>query len=84
MAHVTFTSRLMYRMNSVSAEYMSYLLRLQRSQPNDHWRATLQNAQTGELLRFANERELLRYLLQLLSSGPANTDQPINLDELEQ
>ena len=79
-AHVTFTSRLIYRIENVSAEYKSYLLRLQRNQVNEHWRASLQNAQTGELLHFANERELLRYLLQVLLPQPTNMDLLTNLD----
>jgi hypothetical protein len=68
----------------VSTEYQSFLLRLQRGHGNDHWRATLQNAQTGELLRFANERELLRYLLQLLSPRSTDADQLTRLDEFDQ
>jgi hypothetical protein len=54
-------------------EYQTYLLRLQRSQDSDQWRATLQNAYTGEVHRFANEREMLRYLLQALAIGPTGS-----------
>jgi hypothetical protein len=65
----------------VSAEYRSFLLRLQRSQPHEHWRATLQNAQSGETLRFATEREMLAYLLQLLTPRSTDADQPPQINE---
>ena len=58
----------------MSTEYQAYLLRLQRSQGSDYWRATLQNAYTGEVVRFANEREMLRYLLEVLAIQPASSD----------
>jgi len=49
---------------------------LQRSQGQTHWRATLENAHTGELLRFANQNEMLRYLMQVLAVElPASDDQ---------
>jgi hypothetical protein len=60
----------------VSTEYQAYLLRLQRSRGSDSWRATLQNADTGELLRFANEREMVRYLLQALAIAPDDPERP--------
>jgi hypothetical protein len=47
--------------------YRAYLLRLQRGEGQPHWRATLQNAQTGELLRFATEQALVNHLLSTLS-----------------
>ena len=47
--------------------YQAYLLRLQRSQSNGRWRSTLQNVQTGEILRFATEREMINHLLAFLS-----------------
>lgn len=55
-------------------KYQAYLLRLQRSQDSDCWRATLQNAYTGEVLRFANERDMVRYLLRALTIGPTRSD----------
>jgi hypothetical protein len=54
----------------MGGEYLAFLLRLQRGQGQPQWRATLQNAQTGETLRFATERELLRYLMQILMTAP--------------
>ena len=65
----------------MSTEYCSYLLRLHRNQANEHWRATLQNAQTGELFRFANERDMLRYLLQVLSPNSTVADSSISIYE---
>ena len=53
-----------------------YLLRLQRKQGSDHWQATLQNVHTGALLRFANEREMLRYLLKSLAVRFVSTEEP--------
>jgi hypothetical protein len=47
--------------------YRAYLLRLQRGEGQPHWRVTLQNAQTGELLRFATEQALVNHLLNTLS-----------------
>lgn len=58
----------------MSTEYQAYLLRLQRSRGSNSWRATLQNADTGELLRFANERDMIRYLLQALAIPPEHSE----------
>ncbi|MCA9963881.1 MAG: hypothetical protein KC423_06555 [Anaerolineales bacterium] len=49
-------------------EYKAFLLRLQRNQGSDHWRVTIQNAHTGEITRFANEYEMLRFLTHLLAN----------------
>ena len=53
----------------MGGDYQAFLLRLQRGQGQAQWRATLQNAQTGEILRFATERELLRYLMEILTAA---------------
>ena len=50
--------------------YQAYLLRLQRSSAQAVWRISLEDAQTGEKLRFGSEKELLRYLWQLLDKAP--------------
>ncbi|MCI0394917.1 MAG: hypothetical protein L0332_24785 [Chloroflexi bacterium] len=55
--------------------YRAYLLRLQRGQGQLHWRVTLQNAHTGEVLKFATERALLNHLLDVLS-----LDLPVDKD----
>ncbi len=47
------------------------MLRLRRSDHADHWRATLENAATGEVLRFANEADLLRHLFFVLGQQRA-------------
>ena len=41
-----------------------------------HWRVTMENAHTGELLRFATERELLRYLMKVLLIEPSGLNKP--------
>ena len=53
----------------MGSEYLAFLLRLQRGQGQTQWRATMQNAQTGEIFRFTTERELLRYLMQVLMTA---------------
>ena len=58
--------------------YQAYLLRLQRGQGQTHWRARLENAQTGEVLYFATEVKLLRYLAQMYAhSSPSLTDDTV-------
>ena len=47
-------------------DYQAYLVRFQRQQDGSHWRATLENAHTQEVIQFASERELLLFLLQRL------------------
>ena len=54
----------------MNSEYQAFLLRLHRSQGQIHWRVTMENAHTGEVLHFATERELLRYLLEVLEVQP--------------
>ena len=54
----------------MNSEYQAFLLRLHRSQGQMHWRVTMENAHTGEVLHFATERELLRYLLEVLQVKP--------------
>lgn len=49
--------------------YLAYLLRLQRCNKTDHWRVTLENAHTGEVLRFATEQELMSFLWQMIGNG---------------
>ena len=65
----------------MSTQYKAFLLRLRRDTDQPHWRATLENAYTGELIRFANQNEMLRYLLQNLvvpssDSGQQNAQEP--------
>ncbi len=48
------------------------MLRLQRSDTADPWRATLENAHTGEVMRFSNETKLLQHLFLKLSQQSSN------------
>lgn len=54
--------------------YRAYLIRFQRGEKQTHWRVTLQNAQTGEVVRFANENQLVRFLLETLKYFPQKPD----------
>lgn len=51
--------------------YRAYLIRLQRSDAQSHWRVTLQNAQTNEVIQFATEGQLISFLLDSLKRVPA-------------
>ena len=55
-------------------QYKAFLLRLQRDEGHSQWRATIENAQTGERLRFANQNQMLRYLLNDLAEPPSVVD----------
>lgn len=59
-------------------QYKAFLLRLQRDESHSQWRATIENAQTGERLRFANQNQMLRYLLNDLAQNPSTDDAPTN------
>ena len=52
-------------------DYYSFLLRLWRTGENDGeiWRATLENAHTGERCGFTSLEELLAYLSQLTTTN---------------
>ena len=64
----------------MKSQYQAYLLRLHRSQNQTHWRVIMENAHTGELLRFATERELLRHLMKLLLVEPTGLNKPTDID----
>ena len=68
----------------MSSQYQAYLLRLRRNEGQIHWRATLENAHTGELFRFANERELLHHLIQLLAIEAPNPDEQPDMNDTSQ
>ena len=63
----------------MNSEYQAYLLRLKRGQKSEHWRATLQNAHTGEQFDFATEREMLIYLWRLLDDQSPADDVDLQL-----
>jgi hypothetical protein len=54
-------------------DYMAYLLRLWRTglEENAAWRASLQDAHTGERIGFACLDELVAYLKQRMAEGKA-------------
>ena len=60
-------------------QYKAFLLRLQRNEGQPQWRATIENAQTGERIRFADQNQMLRYLLKDLEHddrSQKNVNQP--------
>ena len=59
----------------MSAEYQAYLFRFQRNNDESHWRVYVENAETGEVWRFATEWELLRFLMKTLAVTPTIIDQ---------
>ncbi len=62
----------------MTREYSAFLLRLWRNQPNQPWRVTLQNAQTGEQKHFANLERAVAFLAQ---HHPDKQDVPKNIVE---
>jgi hypothetical protein len=56
----------------VDKNYHAYLIRFKRRETQPGWRATLENVHTRETRTFATERELLLYLLQILSEHPGS------------
>jgi len=58
----------------VDKNYHAYLIRFKRREAQSSWCATLEDVHTREILSFATERELLLYLLQILSEPPGSRD----------
>jgi len=56
----------------MNSNYHAFLVRFQRREGNAQWFATLENAHSHEMFRFATTRELCVYLLQMLSEKPAS------------
>ena len=56
--------------------YQAHLLRLQRGAGQPHWRITLQNAHTGELLKFTTEREFIQHMIHILDYEVNSKDPP--------
>lgn len=50
-------------------QYVAFLIRWQDGGSQTRWRATVENAYTGQKLHFSNKSELLRFLWQLLFAG---------------
>ena len=57
-------------------EHKSYLVRFQRGQGQLHWRATLQDVRSEQVIHFESEQELVRMLLLFLSSRLVSEDAP--------
>jgi len=64
----------------MNGSYFAFLVRFQRREGSIQWYATLENAHTQELFRFATARELCVYLLQMLSEKPASSNDHPNTD----
>lgn len=58
----------------MDANYRAYLLRFQREGTQPNWRATLENAHTGETLQFSSEKKLLLYLIRTLRENNAQNE----------
>ena len=71
--HITFGSYTI----GMNGNYLAFLVRFQRREGSSQWYATLENAHTHELFRFATARELFIYLSKILFEEPASqTDHP--------
>jgi len=57
---------------NVDKNYHAYLIRFKRREAQSSWCATLEDVHTRETRTFATERELLVYLLQILSEHPGS------------
>ena len=67
----------------MNAEYKAFLLRLRRSSEQQSWRISLENVHSKEQLYFANERDLLRYLLQVFSNQQSENPSTTGLANLQ-
>jgi hypothetical protein len=48
--------------------YQAYLMRLQRNPDRTGWHASLENVETGEVLRFSSVQNLLAHISEMTSS----------------
>lgn len=62
----------------MSREYSAFLLRLWRNQSDQPWRASLQDAKSGERKHFADLAQLMAYLEQ---HGTTDDEIPANIVE---
>ena len=58
-------------------QHKSFLVRFQRGQGQRHWRATLQDVRSEQVIHFETEQELVRAVLHLLSTQPVEEDTSI-------
>ena len=56
-------------MTHKNENYQSYLLRLQRTSEHSPWRISIQDAHSGEEVRFRSEKELFQYLVEKIQPG---------------
>lgn len=61
----------------MNPHYQSYLIRFHQRAGEAHWRATLEDAASGETLRFATELDLLRYVLRQLAQKGLAPPEPL-------
>jgi hypothetical protein len=59
------------------ADYHACLLRLWRTGVGGPWRASLQLADRGERVGFADLEQLFAYLVQLTKCGPSTAHDPL-------
>jgi hypothetical protein len=55
-------------------DYQAYMIRLQRRKESAGWRVTLENAHTGEILRFRSRLDLMHHLFQLMTNDPETAE----------
>ena len=61
------------RAHGVYHHYRSYLLRLWQETPGARWRASLQDAASGELTAFGSTEQLVAFLQDLNARDDAST-----------
>jgi hypothetical protein len=66
----------------MNQDYLAYMLRLRRSPDRSHWRATLENAHTGNVRHFANEEECFLFLMDRLTAQGPDADMQLDAPSL--
>jgi hypothetical protein len=69
--------------SNTDKNYQAYLVRFKHREGQTGWRATLENVHTRETLTFATERELLVYLLRVLSESSESPDPSVDIEDIE-
>jgi hypothetical protein len=72
-----------YSRMTTHRNYAAYLLRWQWHAEHADWRATVENAHTGEKLQFVDKDELLHFLWQALQAagGSVSADTPASASD---
>jgi len=55
-------------------QHKSYLVRFHRGEGQRHWRASLQDVRSEQVIHFDSEQELMRALLYILSTALIDTE----------